>query len=209
MNTKFLFRGKRVDGNGWVYGDLVHRGAKRYIFPPETLDSAERYEVDRDTVGIRTGLKDKKGVKIFTGDIIKTHYANAEKCDFVEKVVFRNGRFCACYENGNTKQWAMLADGIPRFARDKSVYMEWCEVIGNVHDYRELTGREMPNETTDAGGGFSFDENDIDALRHFRNYCKSMPGDCNGCAIGNQQICPLASYPGGWDLDEVKKGLKI
>ena len=115
-----LFRGKRLDNGEWVYGF---------------------YCVDPSTVGQYTGLKDKNGKRIFEGDIIRTHYANTRKNDFIEQVVFHNGRFCSLYKipgPGNGKIWANLPDGVPHLPQDKTPYMEWCEVMGNIHDNPEL-----------------------------------------------------------------------
>lgn len=115
-----LFRGKRLNNGEWVYGF---------------------YCVDPSTVGQYTGLKDKNGKRIFEGDIIRTHYANTRKNDFIEQVVFHNGRFCSLYKipgPGNGKIWANLPDGVPHLPQDKTTYMEWCEVVGNIHDNPEL-----------------------------------------------------------------------
>ena len=161
---EILFRGKTKDGR-WVYGDLVRRLVEttwqdilgEYQFAiagtgerEKTVDfKNKRAEViscttvDPATVGQFTGLCDKNGVKIFEGDIVKTHYANAVKSDFIETVVFHNGRFCANSKICETGEWwTSLADGVPHVSFDKSVYMESCKVIGNIHDTPELAKEE-------------------------------------------------------------------
>lgn len=154
---EILFRGKRADNGEWVEGYLVN--ARYYLdnspitimipsfspysdtFEPTLYPNSEVgewEEVVPKTVGQYTGLTDKNGKKIFEGDIVKTHYANAQKSDFIETVVFHNGKFCGFYENNGCKQWTTLYDGVPHLAIDKSVYMDSVEVIGNIHDNPEL-----------------------------------------------------------------------
>lgn len=154
---EILFRGKVVNTNDdeligkWILGQLVvrrdHDEGNEKTFICESgykfircLNKMIRtYEVDPDTVGQFTGMTDKNGKRIFEGDIIKTHYANTPKADFIEQVVFHNGRFTGMYENSKMKMWAGLPDKeFKRLPQDKSVYMEWCEVIGNIHDNPEL-----------------------------------------------------------------------
>ena len=135
-----IFRGKRLDNGEWVYGSLLQveyedGSVVTAIF--DRKDSGGDAEVHPSTVGQYTGLNDKHGNRIFEGGIIRTHYANTRKNDFIEQVVFHNGRFCSLYKipgPGNGKIWSNLPDGVLHLPKDKTPYMEWCEVIGDIHD---------------------------------------------------------------------------
>lgn len=142
---EILFRGKRRDNGEWTYGSLLKPifGAKPAILQDASVDDSCRLDfeyhfVDPAAVGQFTGLTDRNGKRIFEGDIIKTRYANVPKADFIEEVVFHNGRFCALYKKLGCEMWQRLADGVPHHPGDRSAYMEWCEVIGNIHDNPEL-----------------------------------------------------------------------
>lgn len=148
---EILFRGKRLDNGEWVYGSFCMDAREQFNglcgvdgfirLYDKAKGKMQTYEVDRETVGQYAGLTDKNGKRIFEGDIVRTHYANARKADFVERVVFHNGRFSSLYilhEFGNGKMWANLPDDVPHLPLDKTPYMEWCEIIGNIHDNPEL-----------------------------------------------------------------------
>ena len=143
-----LFRGKRLDNGEGVYGFYCHVPRGRLDRDEHLIQTVKKsgkmgmlHCVDPSTVGQYTGLKDKNGKRIWEGDIIRSHYANTRKNDFVEQVVFHNGRFCSLYKitgPGNGKIWANLPDGVQHLPKDKTPYMEWCEARGNIHDNSEL-----------------------------------------------------------------------
>lgn len=105
MKREILFRGKRLDTGGWVYGSLIDSGnhSQVAIFPYN--DSASTMSVRQlvylgmvsvapNTVGQFTGMTDKMGKRIFDGDILMVKNEDV----FAESFVVRYGH-CGGIQN--------------------------------------------------------------------------------------------------------------
>lgn len=136
MKREIKFRGKRLDSMEWVYGSLVGIDDtyvivdyRDFSWNPHTDVNAfwfdmENNEVDPNTVGQYTGLKDKNGVEICEDDIISAR-------GIILTVKYIGGVFFACNVDSNTDKYPLY------------ILCEWenesgCEIIGNIHDNPEL-----------------------------------------------------------------------
>lgn len=151
---EIIFRGKRKDNGEWITGyysaELYSNTHYISSWFYGSYAELQKFEVIPETVGQFAGLLDANEKRIFTGDIIKTHYANAVKADFVEQVVFNNGKYCGmCKLEGGGRMFAPLADGVPHVSNDKSIFMDRVEVIGNVHDNPELLNTNEERDATE------------------------------------------------------------
>lgn len=144
MNNRYIFRGKRKDNEEWIEGYCVCNGEHCYIFSGKlgiiTINWVP-YEVIPETIGQCTTLTDKNGKLIFTGDVLHIKTGKGWTCpvgtDIYYKVVFTEfNEQC----NSCTEYIGFMAECSSGSL--SSIYYiitnYGAEVIGNVHDNKEL-----------------------------------------------------------------------
>lgn len=135
---EILFRGKRMDTGAWVSGDY-YKQAEFYSTPDEahfiitSLDALEydlalEYaKVDPDTVGQYIGVKDRDGMRIFEGDILRG--AMGDMVVFYGEIIGEGYGF----------QWKSASGG---GTESMTGFIDEYEIIGNIHDNPELLEKE-------------------------------------------------------------------
>ena len=126
MNREIKYRGKRLDNCEWVYGDLLHLVDGVYISNDNGCNIAQ---IDPDTVGMNTGLKDKKGKEIYDGDIL-AH--NGEPIGYVVDGVRGYCFDVIFFSPEHEEPWSLYGVVINDFKGD-------VEIIGNIH-YKQKGG---------------------------------------------------------------------
>lgn len=143
---EILFRGKHSkkydDGESWIYGVPYFDADNDCIMATSTYCCV----VSPETVGEYTGLSDKNGKKIFTGDIVKHHFGE-------EKGVIKLGEYRQPFNDDiHTKHIGFYVDWISGKQKDllRKDLGYWAGInnkydykifIGNIHDNPELLRR--------------------------------------------------------------------
>lgn len=139
MNDRYLF--KAIDTNSvWRTGLLIALKGNRCAI--EESDGS-KWACDAKTLCQCTGLKDKNGKLIWENDIIhKSFYTDYDACANSEAYIGR-----IQYEDGGWSVEIAKPDGnvcvspiIEMIAYSKDI--EYCEVIGNIFDNKELLESE-------------------------------------------------------------------
>ena len=141
---EILFRGKRLDGGGWVEGSLYSTDTDAFILNALSTYAGSDYKqafgdaVDPDTVGQYTGLFDKNGKRIFEGDVLQ--------CGDIKCVAafgeYRHVDKAADYPNGDVGFHVAFVCRESALSKRNDIVF-WVRhgdagVVGNVHDSPEL-----------------------------------------------------------------------
>ena len=140
------FRGKSSEGQ-WVYGYPIIVSYKAWIKDINDKTTNPRrliqdfadfrcVEVEKETVGQYTGLKDKNGKEIYEGDIC-SHKYRIENYYYVVEWVFA-GFQLVMYKKANA-DCRGISDGINQGYLEDS---DGLEVVGNIYENLELLEEE-------------------------------------------------------------------
>lgn len=162
MNREILFRGKRVDNEMWIYGDLLQStDIVNCTEISENTGMGVRYDIIPETVGQYTGLTDKNGTKIFEGDILQYQTSNGFDCQSIVKFGIYNqdgsGGEYNCIKvlgfyvevnNFTCPDWCENSpEKFPEYLYQQNIneVCEILEVIGNIYDNPELLNERDTN----------------------------------------------------------------
>lgn len=154
MKREILFRGKEIKTGKWIEGDLLRMGGHSFIFPDPAPKGFNQYEVDPETVGQFTGLKDINGRDIYEGDIIDINYKYDacgingvipdQDCACLGVVLYN--QYTAAYELRLIKaEYPIDVKGYDEeyslnlYSFDLDGYIDLC---GNIHDNPDLLETE-------------------------------------------------------------------
>lgn len=157
---EILFRGKRIDNGKWEYGGCVSTENEVFLIYNQTHSiDLEPHTVEKRTIGQYTGLTDQNGKKIFEGDIVRLFDISVgeivQECgafgigcrkqidyDYlaseIAPVTGNNNTPMFCYNDNFVSLWELWWN-----YNEESDEISVIEVIGNIHDNKDLIGESV------------------------------------------------------------------
>lgn len=139
MKREIKFRGKDKKTGEWLYGNLqvpTIEGVPYFMWDKEKFQC----EVETNTIGQFTGLKDKNGKEIYEGDIVYSEFADGSNCMFL--VGWNNKLSCFGVMDEYNYRSKQLGYDFPEF--DNHLFIEVLKnskifkIIGNIYDNPDL-----------------------------------------------------------------------
>ena len=119
------FRGKDIINAKWLFGDFVRdKSMTRTAILVNEADSYDECEVNPESIGQYTGMKDKNGKEIYEGDIVR--YRDPDFDEFAIGEVIYYSVTCSFV--------------VAKDILEITALLSMCEyeVIGNIHDNPDL-----------------------------------------------------------------------
>lgn len=161
------FRGKSIDNGEWVVGSLLvtddnknnpmysripkkHYRIMAYFAGDWNMGGWDAVNVDPSTIGQFIGLTDKNGMEIYEGDILlqktteKFKEVNSSVWERIYTVIFGSCDFNPGWSGHNTYCFYLqgtkpkTTKGVGKISSDNITGYYPYEVIGNIHDNKEL-----------------------------------------------------------------------
>ena len=140
MNREILFRGKSVDSDAWVYGQLMESNKETLIVScalPTTIPEMmriDRHKVYPDSVGQYTGVNDVTGDYLFEGDVIRSIFNDIDYEMGVPEEDFR----LVMWRFGSWQTFNKTDPDYDVYGDDLWSYLDHALLVGNVFDNLEL-----------------------------------------------------------------------